>query len=203
MSGIAAVIFDLGNVLLRVDEALGAERFAARTGKTRDEVERFFRSTPYAMEFALGKHSKRTFYRTVATGLGFDGSYDEFARIWAEVFTPIPPMIAVAESLKKRVPRLLLSNTNPIHMEYILERFPFVGGFDDQIYSYEVGMLKPDETIYRLVLGRCGLTAARTVFIDDLAANVEGARRVGMQAIHHQSPEQTRQELASLGIEPT
>jgi glucose-1-phosphatase len=202
MSGIQVIVFDLGNVLLHVDEALGAERLAARTGKTRDEIERYFRSTPYVTEFALGKRTKRAFYRTVARDLGFDGPYEEFARIWAEVFTPIPSMIELAERLKRRVARVLLSNTNVIHMEYIHEHFPFVSEFDDQIFSYEVGLLKPDEAIYRLVIDRCGLTAERIVFIDDLAANAEGARRVGMQAIHHQTPDQTRQELTKLGIAP-
>jgi len=202
MNGIEAVVFDLGNVLVHVDAALGAERFAARTGKTRDEVERHFRSTPSVTEFALGRCTKRAFYRTVARDLGFNGPYEEFARIWTEVFTPIPPMIELAESLKTRVPRVLMSNTNAIHMEYILKHFPFLNEFDDQILSYQVGLLKPDEAIYRLTLDRCGLAAAVTVFIDDLAANVEGARRVGMQAIHHQDFEQTRQELTKLGITP-
>jgi putative hydrolase of the HAD superfamily len=202
MNGIDAVVFDLGNVLVRVDEALGAGRLAARTGKTREEVERYFYGTPHAAEFGMGKMTRQVFYRTVAQDLGFDGPYEEFARIWAEVFTPIPPMIALAEGLKGRVPRVLLSNTNVIHIEHILETFPFVSEFDDQILSHEVGLLKPDEAIYRLALKRCGLTAEHTVFIDDLVANVEGARRVGMQAIHHQTPEQTRQELTKLGIKP-
>ena len=37
---------------------------------------------------------------------------------------------------------------------------------------------------------------------DDLAANVEGARRVGMQTIHHQNFDQTRQELTRLRVTP-
>jgi FMN phosphatase YigB (HAD superfamily) len=138
----------------------------------------------------------------VAKDLGFDGTYDEFALIWSDIFTPIDSMIVLAESLKTRVPRLLLSNTNAIHMDYILERYTFLDDFDAHILSHEVGLLKPDAAIYRYTLDKYGLTAERTVFLDDLATNVEGARRVGMQAIHFLNPEQARAELTKLGVSP-
>jgi FMN phosphatase YigB (HAD superfamily) len=202
MNGIDAVIFDLGNVLITVDEPRAAERMAARTGKTRQQIEEYILGTPHALELALGKLSKKRFFHTVAKDLGFDGSYDEFALIWSEVFTPIEPMIALAESLKTRVPRLVLSNTNAIHMDYIFQHYTFLNDFDAHVFSHEVGLLKPDAAIYKHALKKYGLTAERTVFVDDLPANVEGARRVGMQAIHFQNPDQARAELTKLGVSP-
>jgi putative hydrolase of the HAD superfamily len=202
MNGIDAVVFDLGNVLIAVDELRAAERMAARTGKTRQQIEDYIRGTPHGHELALGKLSKKQFFHTVAKEVGFDGDYDEFALIWSEVFTPIEPMIALAESLKTRLPRLLLSNTNAIHMDYIFEHYPFLNSFDAHVLSHEVGMLKPDAAIYRFTLEKYGLAAERAVFVDDLVANVEGARRVGMQAIHFQAPDQARAELTKLGVSP-
>ncbi|MGD1019619.1 MAG: HAD family phosphatase [Verrucomicrobiia bacterium] len=202
MNGIDAVVFDLGNVLIAVDEPRGAKRMAARTGKTRQQIEEYIRGTSHGHELALGKVSKKQFFHTVAKDLGFDGTYDEFALIWSDIFTPIDSMIVLAESLKTRVPRLLLSNTNAIHMDYILERYTFLDDFDAHILSHEVGLLKPDAAIYRYTLDKYGLTAERTVFLDDLATNVEGARRVGMQAIHFLNPEQARAELTKLGVSP-
>jgi glucose-1-phosphatase len=202
MNDIDAIIFDLGNVLVAVDEGRAADRLAARTGKTRQQIDDYARSTPYTTELALGKLTKKQFFRTVAKDLAFDGTYDEFASIWAEIFTPIEPMIALAESLKKRVPRLVLSNTNVIHMDYILERFPFLHDFDAHILSHEVGLLKPDIAIYEHTLKKYGLTASRTVFIDDLTANVEAARRVGLQALQFQDAGQVREVLTKLGVSP-
>ncbi len=202
MNGIDAIVFDLGNVLIAVDERRAAERMAARTGKTRQQIEDYIRGTPHGHELALGKLSKKRFYHTVARELGFDGTYAEFALIWSEVFTPIEPMIALAESLRTRVPRLLLSNTNAIHMDYIFERYRFLDDFDAHVLSHEVGLLKPDAAIYRYTLKKYGLTAERTVFLDDLTPNVEAARRVGMQAIHYQNPDQARAELTKLGVSP-
>jgi putative hydrolase of the HAD superfamily len=202
MSGMEAVIFDLGNVLIAVDEPRAVARMAARTGKTPQQIDEYVRGTPYAHELALGKITKHRFFRTVANDLGFDGSYEEFALIWSEVFTPIEPMIALAESLKTRLPRLVLSNTNAIHMDYIFEHYTFLDDFDAHVFSHEVGLLKPDAAIYQHALQKYGLAAERTAFVDDLTANVEAARRVGLQAIHFQNPDQTRAELTKLGVSP-
>lgn len=202
MNGIDAIVFDLGNVLIAVDEPRAMERMAARTGKTPEQIREYIRGTPHEHELALGKLSKKQFFHTVAKDLGFDGSYDEFAQIWSDVFTPIVPMIALAESLKTRVPRLLLSNTNAIHMDYVFEHYAFLNDFDAHVLSHEVGMLKPDAAIYRFTLEKYGLAAERAVFLDDLATNVDGARHVGMQAVHYQNPDQARAELTKLGVSP-
>ena len=202
MNDIDAVIFDLGNVLLAVDEGRAADRLAKRTGKSRQQIDEYARGTPHAMNLALGKLTRQQFFETVASDLTFGGTYEEFASIWAEIFTPIEPMIALAQSLKNRVRRLVLSNTNAIHMDYIFERFRFLDDFDALILSHEVGLLKPDAAIYKLALKKHGLVAVRTVFIDDMPINVEGARQVGLQAIQFQNADQTRAELTKLGLSP-
>jgi FMN phosphatase YigB (HAD superfamily) len=109
-------------------------------------------------------------------------------------------MISLAESLKGKLPRYLLSNTNILHMERILAEQPFLHGFDGHVLSYEVGLLKPDPKIYEHTLARIGLRAEQTAFIDDLKPNVEAARSVGMHAIQHHDVAATRQWLTKLGV---
>ena len=202
MSGLQAIVFDLGNVLIRVDEARARARFAARTGKTDQEIERYFHTTPHAAELALGKLAGRRFYRIVSKDLGFDGTYEEFAEIWSDIFDPIEPMVKLASALATRLPRVILSNTNAIHVERIFADYPFLQEFDEHVLSHEVGFLKPDAAIYRLTLEKCGVEPERTLFVDDLSANVEGARAVGMRAIQFESSEQVRRELTKLGVSP-
>ena len=61
-------------------------------------------------------------------------------------------------------------------------------------------MLKPEPEIYDLLLDRYGLTADDCVFIDDSKVNVEGARTVGMHAIHFLEPMDLAAELRAYGI---
>ncbi len=200
MKCLHAIVFDIGNVLIRYDEALVLRSFAARTGKTPAEIERYIHSAPHVTELALGRITPRGFYRAVAGDLGFPGSFKEFAACWNEGLTPIEPMMELAAQLATRLSRVALSNTNAIHMQYIHEHFPLFQEFDAQVLSHEVGLLKPDPAIFELTLRQCGLEAERTLFIDDLQANVDGARAVGMQAIQFESAEQVRRELTKLGV---
>jgi putative hydrolase of the HAD superfamily len=202
MNGIDAIVFDLGNTLLAFDESLAVKRVAARTGKTPQQINEYARSTPYVTELALGKITKLRFFYTVARDLEFEGTYEEFALIWSEIFTPIEPMIALAQSLKHRLPRLLLSNTNGIHMDYVFQHYPFLLEFDAHILSHEVGLLKPDPAIFQYAVKKYGLTPDRTVFLDDIAANAEAARRAGFKAIHFLNSDQARAELTKLGVSP-
>lgn len=202
MKQINAVIFDVGNVLLRVSEDVALDRLGARAGRSRREMEDYIMATPFVNQLARGELSGKEFYRIVSGDLGFDGDYEEFARIWSEIFEPIEPMVALAGRLKGRLPRYILSNTNAIHMDYIFGRYGFMREFDGYVLSHEVGLLKPDRRIYELALRRFGLEAGRTVFVDDILANCEGARCVGLGAIHYQNAEQTRAELTKLGVAP-
>ena len=197
---IGAVIFDLGNVLIAVDETRALDRMAARTGKTRRELENYVMLTPSVNQLARGELSAQRFFEIVRQDTGFDGDFTEFARIWSDIFTPIEPMIALARRLKGQVTRLILSNTNAIHMDYVLKQFSIVREVEGLVLSHEVGLLKPDPRIYKLALQRFGLRAERAVFIDDIPTNVEGARAVGLRGIHYQNPDQVRLELTKLRI---
>ncbi|MCX7887370.1 MAG: HAD family phosphatase [Verrucomicrobiae bacterium] len=197
-----AVIFDLGNVLLPFNWDLAADRFCARTGCSRRELDEYIATTPFARELSLGRMSKEAFYRQLSRDFSFDGTYEEFASIWSEIFTPDEEMIRLAERLRGRHRRFLLSNTNPIHMDYIFAHYPFVRGFDGLVLSHEVGLLKPDRRIFELIRDRFALDPAGTVFIDDIAEHVEAAKTVGFHGIIHRDAKTTEAELTRLGVVP-
>ena len=66
--------------------------------------------------------------------------------------------------------------------------------------SGQVRQAKPAHAIYRLLLDRNGLLARDCVFIDDSLANVQGARAVGMDAIHFTDAAALGRELAARGV---
>jgi len=197
---VEAVIFDLGNVLLPFNWDIAADKFCARTGRTRRELDDYMMTTPFTIQLSLGQITKEEYYRIVAHDFGFDGGYEEFALMWSDIFTTDDQMIALAEQLKGRLRRFILSNTNAIHTEFISSHYPFVCAFDGLILSHEVGLMKPDRRIYELVLGRYTLNASDVVFIDDILINVEAAEGAGLRGIHHRDFERTREELTKLGV---
>jgi epoxide hydrolase-like predicted phosphatase len=70
--------------------------------------------------------------------------------------------------------------------------------FDVIVISGEVGMRKPDREIFEHTVDLLGLTAAETVFVDDLAANVHAAADVGLVGVLHTSYDETAAELETL-----
>ena len=54
---------------------------------------------------------------------------------------------------------------------------------DALVYSHEVGCMKPDPAIYHIVCERLGVAPRDALLLDDVQANVDGARAAGMQAI--------------------
>ncbi|MBI3877210.1 MAG: hypothetical protein HY300_14850, partial [Verrucomicrobia bacterium] len=157
MNQIEAVVFDLGNVLLPFDWDIAADRFCARCGCDRRKLDDYIVTTPFINQLALGKMTKEKFFQTFVADFGFPGRFDEFALLWSDVFTEDKAMIALAARLKGRYRRFILSNTNAIHIEFILSRYPFMKDLEGHIFSHEVGLEKPDPEIYRLTLRQFGL----------------------------------------------
>lgn len=97
----------------------------------------------------------------------------------------VPGSVALLEALRTAgVPLFAITNFSAEKFALTQARFPFLRGFRDVVVSGAERLLKPDPAIYRLLLERNGLAAARCLFIDDSAKNVAGAQAVGMHAHH-------------------
>ena len=79
----------------------------------------------------------------------------------------------------------LLSNAWDDLRQTLHERWNIDGLFDEMIISAEVKMVKPDPRIFHLAVERLGVQPAEAIFIDDIAENVEAARREGLFAIQY------------------
>ncbi|SKA21368.1 2-haloacid dehalogenase [Enhydrobacter aerosaccus] len=128
--------------------------------------------------------------------------YDRFDEMNEYAF---PEMAALVEQLHEAgTPLYLLSNAPNLLDPWLRgparERHPFLGLFRDYVVSGLVGHSKPNAEIYELVCRTGSFEPADAVFIDDVLANVEGARAAGMTAIHHRTPEETATELRALGF---
>jgi putative hydrolase of the HAD superfamily len=57
--------------------------------------------------------------------------------------------------------------------------------FDPLIISAQIGVMKPDSRAYEAALDRLKRPAEAVIFIDDMPANIDGARRLGIPSIHY------------------
>lgn len=196
---VTVAVFDLGNVTVGFDAQQAANRLRPHC-RAQDQVfDMLFRSEE-TRRVELGEIQPLDYYEVAKQRLGFDLSPGEFTRLWSDIFQLNDGALDLIKRLTG-VRKYLLSNTNPAHVEWIAQRFP--GLFDpyDRLFlSYEVGLRKPDPAIFRLVLEASGRPPGEHVFTDDLEANLEPARELGMRTILFRSAEQLRQELEALGV---
>jgi len=196
-----AVIFDLGGVLIDWNPRyLYRSLFAEEA-----EMERFLAEVcPPAWNLSLD--AGRPFEEAIAERVRLFPAEEARIRAWGERWPemlqgPIEGTVAVLEALRERgVPLYALTNWSAETYPHAEARFPFLAWFESVLVSGREKLVKPNPAIYRRLLERERLTPAETLFVDDAAANVEGARAVGLQAHHFVSPEALREELRRRGL---
>jgi putative hydrolase of the HAD superfamily len=200
------LIFDFGNVVGLFDYSLMFARFAPRLGLSAPQLEALMheRGVPaLALEFERGGTHHDEFMTTVIGLAGLEISHKEFEAGWVDIFTLNEPVARLVAFLKRRGYTLLLgSNTNILHARFFRRRFAqTLDLFDHLVLSYEVGAVKPDRAFFRACVARAGVPASSCVFIDDAAANVEGARAEGLVALQYRDTPTLIDELRALGVE--
>jgi putative hydrolase of the HAD superfamily len=108
------------------------------------------------------------------------------------------PLVDYIRSLRPRYKTALLSNAFSDLRRMVTYVWEFSDAFDEMVISAEVGVMKPDARIYQIALEGLGVPAPEAVFVDDFMHNVEGARAVGMQAVHFRNVGQARSELEQI-----
>lgn len=107
----------------------------------------------------------------------------------------------VAEFLASLRPKYrtgILSNAGSDARAMFTSIFGFDHLVDEMIISAEEGVAKPDERIYKIALEKMGAEPGEALFLDDLSANVEAARRLGMKAVHFLNTSQALSEVRVL-----
>ena len=113
----------------------------------------------------------------------------------------IDETVAILEELAaRRVPLYALSNWSAETWPHARRRFAFLDRFDGLVISGFEGTAKPEPEIFHRLLDRYELAPARTVFVDDVEANVEAARRAGLQAHRYLDAASLRDRLRTLGL---
>lgn len=76
------------------------------------------------------------------------------------------------------------TNQNPVRGRYMLDNLPYAEHFDVLFHSWQIGYAKPDPAFFTHIVDALGIAPGEAVFVDDLPANVAGARQAGLQAVH-------------------
>jgi glucose-1-phosphatase len=197
-----AIIFDIGRVLVRIDVGRAMQGLASGGSLSPSELWTAIEKDPRWADWQEGRMSARDWYLHLTKRFGGNFTFEQFTEIWNRVLDPNPIQEdAFLKSLSKRYRLALLSNTDPIHVQHLEASYSFFAFFPVRIYSCAVGASKPNPLIYKEALRALKVKSNEALYIDDIAAYVEAAKRLGMAGIQFQSPAQLTSDLKSLGVE--
>ena len=127
---------------------------------------------------------------------------DDYFTRWDEMLGgPIKSAVAVLKDLKdKGYPLYALTNWSAETFPIARAKYDFLNWFDGIVVSGEERLVKPDPAIYARLLKRYQLHSSNCLFIDDNAANVSEAARLGFETILFTGGDALRAELIRRGI---
>lgn len=197
-SGSSWIVFDYGEVISRRTPAQPV--LAARLGVDLASFAAAYREerAPYV----LGQ-SDLDYWRGVAGRVGAtidEATARELTRHDIAGWLHVDPaaMALVSELHEGGHPLALLSNA-PASLARAVERQPWTGPFAHLLFSADLGVAKPDASIWSILTERLDATPDRVCMIDDRPYNVEAACAAGLHAILWRGARTARAALRASG----
>lgn len=181
---IRAMIFDLMDVLLRIEDVSEWRQWEARTGVAEGGLARAMFQSPRFKEAIMGQVPEADLWRDVARapGLGADAP-ETLAAVFYSAFRLNSGLVEFMRALRPRYKIAVLTNT-PSGMRAILtRRFTLDREVDTIIISAEEGLRKPQAELYQLALRRLGAEPQETIFVDDDAVFIAAAEALGLRTV--------------------
>jgi len=195
---IRAVYFDLGGVIVRTEFQAPRQHLAESLGMEYEDLIKLVFESETSQKASIGLISEDEHWAAVMRRLHLPESETRAVRdeFFAGDIIDLD-LLDFMRGLRRQVKVGLISNAWSGLRPWIVSK-KFEDAFEAMIISAEAGVMKPDARIYQIAFEKLDVAPAESVFLDDFLENVEGARIVGMQAIHFNRPEQALKELKQL-----
>ncbi|MBO9123043.1 MULTISPECIES: HAD family hydrolase [unclassified Rhizobium] len=195
------IVFDIGKVLIHYDPDIPFSRIIP------DATERqWFFDNVCTHDWNIEQDRGRTWADAEALLIETHPDREEhiraFRKHWHEMVShSYDDSVAIMEGLitEGRDVTMLTNFASDTFREAQV-RFPFLTKPRGVTVSGDIGLIKPDIAIYEAHTESFGLNPAATIFIDDSAPNIEGAKKAGWDAVLFTGAEQLRADLAERGV---
>ena len=195
---IKAVIWDIGGVIGRTEDRGPRGKLAADLGVSYEYLVRLIFGGEQGARAQLGEITVDELFQYVRQEL--DLTPDEHPDLYERFFAGDRvdyELVDFIRSLKPKYKIGIISNAwGDLHK--MLDRWGITDAFDIVVGSGDEGILKPDPQIYIIALDRLNVKPNEAIFVDDFIENIEGARKLGINAIHFQNRDQTLSEITNL-----
>lgn len=190
-SNITTLIFDFGGVIYNLDMSRCIKKFRDLGFENIDTYLGNYGQSGFFLQYEKGEISTAQFRDEIRKLTDHTLTNEQIDDAWCSFLCDIPQgKLDILSELKTKYRLLLLSNTNPLHIEVEAKkefgkRGKTIHDYFDKCYlSYEMGLAKPHAEIFNAVLADANLNAGECFFLDDGIKNIEQAQQLGFQTYH-------------------
>ena len=196
---ITPIIFDLSEVYLK--GLIGVEHYLEPVLKM--EPKEIY-SKLIGENFGKLMHGKITedeYWQEIIKQNKFDTDIKHFKKAIRDNFAEIKWTREIIEELKNKGYKMgLLSVHAKEWVEHLEKKFDYHKLFHSTMYSFDIGILKPDKRSYLLIMEKLKSKPGECLFIDDSEKNIIAAEELGINVVHFKNPEQLKKDLEKLNL---
>lgn len=188
---INTIIFDFGDIFINLDKQASITAFK-NLGLTEWNAD----LEQLNLQFETGKISREDFLFGIQKHIP-TASIKQITMAWNAILLDFPLYrLEFLQMLSQKYRLFLLSNTDAIHIENFEQTNgisfyrDFYQCFEKVYFSFELGMRKPEASIFEFVIKEHNLLPKNTLFVDDNLQNIESAEKLGLQVWHLQKGEE-------------
>lgn len=199
---IKAIVVDLGGVLFAEGSAEAAEVLCRRYGYDKNVTLGVFHS-PESIALRKELISDEEFWAWAQSSLPERYDTRAIQQAWYDGYMLDEDVLELIRQLKSRYTLLVFSGNIKSRVDYLDAKYDFRKYFDQEIYSFDHGLNKPDKAFVDVMLEKAGCRPNEIVYIDDQISATAPAQALGINTIIYRrgAIRKLRASLSRLGVE--
>ena len=184
---IKAITFDLDGVYFTPDSFSNFKKNLPKKVTDPNLVDQVFQRSDETKKFRRGEISEDDYWSFARQSLGITISNPEIFQLLADSYNFDPKVAALVKKVRSAgYKTCICSNNFPTRTRMLEEKFHFLSDFDVKIFSFEVGVMKPDPVIYNALIKAADCLPQEVIYSDDKVDNVNAALALGINAFEFQ-----------------
>ncbi len=178
---IKVVCFDLDGVFFTKTGFAGFKESLISLGAAKEAVEFYFHKEPME-EFKRGEIEESDFWEEAVKYLGLNVSPDVLINLLPQKYEINDEVLEYIQKLKQKgIKTCICSNNFITRVQKLEKRFHFLQNFDCAVFSYQVGVLKPNKEIFESLLKELNIQPSELIYSDDTEDKLSAAKELGIQ----------------------
>ncbi len=187
---IKAVVFDLDGVYFEGGTERFIESLTSKYGITKDNIVKVYLKSEEMQKYKRGVIDSNSFWAYAIKEWNIQATREELVDLLISSYSVNPKTEDFVKELKsKGIKNAICTNNFPDRFENLKRKFQLDSHFDVIVTSYEEGITKPSDEIFKILASKLNLNPREIVMSDDREINVEALKRLGFEAFLYQGLE--------------